>query len=360
MPNNKGEKAKKKRRRSTKGSSDSSESRDATMAASNPSTTSNPAASPAMYPGFVPGTNTFPYPRVTDYPSPNPMFMHPQNTLPVDLTSKLDFILSKVSKLDVIESQQNEIVKRLNSIDAELRENKRLIDTAHRKIADVEESQNLLSGKFESVSKQSASNKSLLDKMETELKSVSEKNVQLEQDNSSLEEDIVDLQCRSMRDNLVFLGIPETTRPLQRTDAMEAASSTPSTDNVTYSQAASPEDCVSKIYEFCENVLKIDNSRDNIRIDRAHRMGAGGASRTRPIVVKFMDTDSKMRVKSTLKGANLKNSPYNVFDQLPQKVQERRKSLIPIMLKARSEGKRAYLVRDKLFINNSQYRPGSD
>ncbi|WAR04046.1 hypothetical protein MAR_010604 [Mya arenaria] len=43
----------------------------------------------------------------------------------------------------------------------------------------------------------------------------------------------------------------------------------------------------------------------------------------------------------------------------PAKVKEHRKELIPVMLKARSMGKRAVLIRDKLFICNRLYTPGS-
>ena len=34
-------------------------------------------------------------------------------------------------------------------------------------------------------------------------------NKTLKSDNAVFQEDIIDLQCRSMRDNLVFVGIPE-------------------------------------------------------------------------------------------------------------------------------------------------------
>jgi hypothetical protein len=69
-----------------------------------------------------------------------------------------------------------------------------------------------------------------------------------------------------------------------------------------------------------------------------------------------LDEDSKSLIKSALKGINLRFSPYNVSDQFPPEVKERRKELIPTMLKARREGKRAVLVRDKLIINNVEYK----
>ena len=90
-------------------------------------------------------------------------------------------------------------------------------------------------------------------------------------------------------------------------------------------------------------VLKISNPRDRVHIDRAHRSGAFKSDKPRAIIVKFKDTDSKMLVKTAARQFDLKQTPFGVFDQYPPEVQEKRKSLIPIMLKARDERKKAVL-----------------
>ena len=153
------------------------------------------------------------------------------------------------------------------------------------------------------------------------------------------------------RDNLVFIGIDE----IQTPSTMERASSA---SHATYAHATAGEDCASKIFQFCESILRIDNPRAKIHIDRAHRMGQAKVGKTRPIVAKFKDSQSKINIKSALKAINLKNTKYAVFDQLPQEIQDRRKALVPIMLKAREEKKTAYLVRDKLYINDKLYNSG--
>ena len=106
---------------------------------------------------------------------------------------------------------------------------------------------------------------------------------------------------------------------------------------------------------FLTQVLNINDSEECIRIDRAHRVGAYRGNKVRPIVVKFQDTASKMRVKDALKLVRLRDTPYNVTDQYPQEVQQRCKDLIPHMVQARREGKKAVLVRDKLYINNKLF-----
>ena len=46
-----------------------------------------------------------------------------------------------------------------------------------------------------------------------------------------------------------------------------------------------------------------------------------------------------------------------MFEQFTPIVQTRRKALIPEMIKARQAGKRAALVRDKLYINGKLFVP---
>jgi hypothetical protein len=60
--------------------------------------------------------------------------------------------------------------------------------------------------------------------------------------------------------------------------------------------------------------------------------------------------DSKILVRDVLKSARLKDTPFSVF--VSKEVQACRKQLIPKMKEAREAGNTAYLVRDKLYINN--------
>ena len=62
-------------------------------------------------------------------------------------------------------------------------------------------------------------------------------------------------------------------------------------------------------------------------------------------------------MKNSLCNVNLRDSPYNVMEQFPPEVQAKRKLLYPVMMDARKSGKKAVLVRDKLYINNKLYDP---
>jgi hypothetical protein len=61
-----------------------------------------------------------------------------------------------------------------------------------------------------------------------------------------------------------------------------------------------------------------------------------------------------------LTNINLKQSDYSVSEQFRPEVKERKKQLIPELTKARNQGRKAVLVRDKLFIDNQLFNPDSD
>jgi hypothetical protein len=51
----------------------------------------------------------------------------------------------------------------------------------------------------------------------------------------------------------------------------------------------------------------------------------------------------------------LKNTPFGIHQQFPKPIEDKRRKLYPVLKDAKRQGKNAVLVRDKLFINGSQY-----
>jgi len=179
-----------------------------------------------------------------------------------------------------------------------------------------------------------------------------------------------------MKDNLLFFGIPESSATsddiFTNTDddsvQCDATSGKADTNTSVTSGATgnaptlqqrrdTTENCEQKVHTFLTKVLKIEESCGKVRVDRVHRIWPYRANWTTPIVAKFVDTTYKLFVKDQLRSVNLRQTSYNVTDQYPHEVQQRRRDLIPVMIQARKDGKRASLVRDKLFINNREYVP---
>jgi len=143
-------------------------------------------------------------------------------------------------------------------------------------------------------------------------------------------------------------------------EPLDASGDTPhaAMGSATYDRSRA-EDCVSKVLQFCREHLQITDPESVIQIDRAHRIGRYQRNKVRPIVAKFKDTQSIMCIKNALRRVDLRRTPYNVTEQYPAEVLERRKSLVGHMMQARRDGKRAVLVRDKLFIDGRPFVPTS-
>ena len=137
-----------------------------------------------------------------------------------------------------------------------------------------------------------------------------------------LQESVIDLQCRSMKNNLIFTNLAE-----QPTEDVEI-----------------------KLRTFIFEKLGIEHK---IEIGNVHRFGKRYNDRPRPIVARFLyHKDLRMVLDQA---TWLKNTPFGIHQQFPKPIEDKRRKLYPVLKDAKRQGKHAVLVRDKLFINGSQY-----
>ncbi|CAL9685162.1 unnamed protein product [Knipowitschia caucasica] len=151
-------------------------------------------------------------------------------------------------------------------------------------------------------------------------------------DNTTFAENILDIQCRSMRDNIILHGIPEENKE-------------------TYQIS---EQLVKK---FMKEQLNMDQRVvQDIQVARAHRVGKprGASERPRPIVTKLVAPKDKSTIMA--RGQELKGSTFSMTDQFPQEIMKRRRLLYPVMAEAKKNNKRVRLMVDKLIIDGSLYR----
>lgn len=73
---------------------------------------------------------------------------------------------------------------------------------------------------------------------------------------------LVDLQSRSMRSNLLFFDMKENCDGRQ-------------------------ENCIDTVLQFCSEKLNIKEVKNGIKFDRARRIGRRSAQKPRPIIAKF-------------------------------------------------------------------------
>lgn len=137
---------------------------------------------------------------------------------------------------------------------------------------------------------------------------------------------ILDLQCRSMKNNLIFHGLTGESKD---------------------------EDTERRLRDFLHNELGIDY---RMELGNVHRFGKYTPGKARPIVARFIfykELDHVLKLSW-----KLKNKPYSITEQFPREVEDRRRQLYPIRKKARADNLRTKMVRDKLFIEGKLYVPG--
>ena len=151
-------------------------------------------------------------------------------------------------------------------------------------------------------------------------------------------EKIIDLQARSMRENVIIRGIPE-------------------------SEQETWDDTEAKVVDFMKKELKIPDA-DGSMIDRAHRMGPKNFDKPRNIAVKLSSSKAKNNIFKNVK--NLAGKKHlSVQDQLPQEVQERRNRLWPRFKEAKERAKQDKSIKvrwslDKLHVNGKVYSASDD
>lgn len=233
--------------------------------------------------------------------------------------SVLNQILARLDNMDKRLSQLDAIQNSVRGIEIHVSKLEEKISSVEGKVTAIELSRDYDSKTIEVLENRHTEIDILLRRMQTV------QNEQQERD-AQFNSDMTDLKCRSMRDNLVFYNIPEE----------------------------KDEDCAQTILGFIEEEMKVKDARREIKLHRAHRMGQYSTNKLRPIVAKFTYFPDREKVR---KAANvLGGTKFGVSQQFPKEVQEKRRTLVPIMKKAKADGKEAYIVVDKLFINGKLHR----
>ncbi|XP_045174508.2 uncharacterized protein LOC123535821 [Mercenaria mercenaria] len=256
-------------------------------------------------------------------------------TMPINqaIMEKLEAMDKRLNKLDIIESQISNLTQKMTVIDQRVSSLESKVHEQNSKLTEFEVSRNFDSQSNDEIRKKQCDiDKQVKSGLESNKKVMSECE-SLKQETHRLSEEVIDLQSRSMRDNLLFFNFDEDIS----------------------AEARKNEDCCSKIYTFCKNDLGMADAQTRIQIDRAHRIGKFTPGKKRPIVAKFNHTPDKIEVKQ--KVLERKDAiSIRCSDQYPKVIQDRRKKLIPELIKARDENKEAVLRYDKLYINGSLFR----
>lgn len=244
--------------------------------------------------------------------------------------SKLD----KLDKLDQIETNVGRMVAKMAEFESRLVNNEKVT-------TELQASVQFVSSQYDDIKASADTEKSKLKACVSDIDQVKAENNELRATlaelrgiNESMKEELLDLRCRSMRDNLIFTNIPE---------------------NVQHVDGRHFENTEQELNAFLLNKLGLND----VKFERVHRIASKDKNRRdrgpRPIVAKF--TFFKQREEVRKSGYKLKNTSFGIHEQFPDEVEETRRNLYPILRQARRENKKAVLVRDRLYVNGELVRP---
>ena len=256
------------------------------------------------------------------YNIPPPQASVTPNWLP-ELINDVKHIKLSLTKLDQIEKTVNTIHMKVTDL-----ENK--VNVIEPRVTEVEKSCSFISDENDNRKKELDRAKSEIVKLKYDCTNMKTDADMLRQKNAALESKVTDLESRSMRDNLLFYGIPER---------------------------GQHENCEELIKQVCVETLELEEA-ETMKFDRVHRIGMHSTSKIRPIVAKFhyFKEREQVRQKAYEKSNTLKSANMGIGKQWPSEVRDTRRALFPIMQREKSNGKNVKLVKDKLYVNDIEYK----
>jgi ribA/ribD-fused uncharacterized protein len=153
---------------------------------------------------------------------------------------------------------------------------------------------------------------------------------------NSYKERYIKLEAHSRRNNIIISGIT-------------------SGHTMGENNSATPGGCITVVQDFLVTKLKLNDARESISIERAHKLGkyTGAIQDKRDIIVKFSNYPDRMRVWSAR--TELKGSDFWLKEDFPQEYVNDRKILQPICTKANKSGHHAFLAVNRLIIDKVAY-----
>lgn len=269
-----------------------------------------------------PAAMNFPPYGIQSPPAHNPytMQMAGSATPPwiTEIRDDLKTIKSKIEKIDTIEKLINTVNTKVDKLETKIQ----AIDT---RVNEVEKSTQFLSSEYDETTQKLQSAKEDLRKLNEQCLSLEETMNNMKIQNQKIEDKTNDLEFRSIRENLLFHGIPET----------------------------QSEDCEQKVKSLISETLGIVKE---IGFDRVHRLGKratnANANVNRPIVAKFHSYKDRELVRKTAfdKSEALKAVNQGVGVQQTKAVLQKRRDMQPVVDRERRAGKITKWAGSKLLV----------
>ncbi|CAC5399373.1 unnamed protein product [Mytilus coruscus] len=227
-----------------------------------------------------------------------------------DLNKFMSEVTERLKKLDMLEDILQRVVSmetHCKKIDFEVSNMKEQIKTHTNNIINLDQG---------------------LSEMSNRVQDMSEQNYILFEENRQLKEKVIGQQSRSMRENLIFKGVPDDYNPDEDTEAI--------------------------LKDFIKSEIQIE---EEINFHVVHRLKPKKGKSPRGIVAKFERRKDRDMVLSAAIQKLKNKKQFVVQEQYPIEIIERRRELVPILKDARTKGHEAVLKEDRLYIDKKRFYP---
>ena len=250
-------------------------------------------------------------------------------SMAAELGKKLDEVLERLTKLDIIENRLNNLYTTMTNIEGS-------ISSLDKDVAELKAKSKTT---IDSVNKLEQS----VDFNASDIADLKSDLLGLKFENENLKKQLLYSESYSRRENLKFIGVVENTSDSTNQNAANSSDSLQS------------ENTKDVLFKFLEDELNITDSRKRIEFQKVHCLGKPRSSGDpRPIIARFLRYQGREEVMQKAR-AKLKGKGYAVFEDIPKELYELRKRQQNKLKRARQDGLKAFFSKkfpDRLYINS--------
>ena len=218
-------------------------------------------------------------------------------SMAAELGKKLDEVLERLTKLDIIENRLNNLYTTMANIEG-------VISNLDKDVTELKAKSNTT---VDSVNKLEQS----VHFNASDIADLKHDQLKLHFENDNLKKQLLYSESYSSRENLKFIGIVENT-----TDSTNNWNAVKSSDSL---QSENTKDV---LFKFLEDELNITDARKGIEFQSVHRLGKPRSSGDPgPIIARFLRYQDREEVMQKAQ-AKLKGKDYAVFEDIPEELYE--------------------------------------
>ena len=243
-----------------------------------------------------------------------------------NMAKKLEEILERLKKLDVIESSVKSIETKLNCLEERTAVLENFRQTTEKDINDLKENGNFTSSQLSEISTELKNHQAAITDLTQKAEASKELLKELTAKNLYLE-------AYSRRENIRFMNIKD-------------------------GSSDEPEDVEETLRDFLERELGFHDAR-SVEIQRVHRSGKSKNGKPRPILARFLRYKDVQKIFSL--GHRLRETDFQMFCDYPAEIVRRRKEQMKTFKEARRNNIPAFFSLsepDKLFIRGRVWPVG--